>query len=69
MPSREIEYMIDYAGDKWTTYIIDERDAVMTGTQLYFNSEGEALDDLIRRLRSIKKIVDIELKERREKTC
>ena len=56
---------IDHADAKWVTYIIGERDWIIDETQLYFDSEEEAMDDFIRRLRLTKRIIDRELEERR----
>jgi len=58
---------IDYSDGKWVTYIIGERDWVIDGTQLYFDSEDMAIDDFIRRVKGMKRIMEIELEIRREK--
>ena len=57
---------IDYTNDRWVTYIIGERDCIMDNTQLYFEFEGEALDDFIRRLRLGKEIMESEIRRKEE---
>ena len=59
--------VIDRIGKRWVTYIIGERDSIIANTQLYFDSEEEALDDFIRRLKLTKREIDCGLEERRKK--
>jgi len=57
---------ISYTGGKWLTYIIDERDSVMDGTQRYFSSEDEAIDSFIKRLRGVNEIIEMEVATRKK---
>jgi len=58
---------INYVHGEWVTYIIGERNCIEDYTHKYFDSEEEAMDDFIRRLRLAKNEIDSELAERRKK--
>ena len=50
---------IKFADNIWLTYAADERASVITGSKKEFDSEEEALDDFICRLRADKVLRDI----------
>ncbi|RUS48585.1 Imm59 family immunity protein [Cohnella sp. AR92] len=53
---REYEVgMIEIEGS-WTVYATDERASVVTGSEVVFDNEHEAWDNLIKRLRAAKSL-------------
>ncbi|MFJ7366868.1 Imm59 family immunity protein [Peribacillus frigoritolerans] len=51
---RENEVGIRVDGDQWVVYVTDERASVVTGSIAKFTNESDALDNLIKRLRTEK---------------
>lgn len=52
--NRENEVAIKCEFDTWVVYATDERASTVTGSRKIFASEGEAWDNLIKRLRADK---------------
>ena len=45
--------VLDRDGDEWTVYVVDERDAVIESTLRTFDSESEAVERVLLKLRQI----------------
>lgn len=58
--NKENEVVFKCEHDKWTVYATDERANIVTGSKKIFESEDEALDNLIKRLRADKILRELE---------
>lgn len=53
-PIRENEVGIKKNDNQWVVYVTDERASIITGSEVFFNNESDALDNFIKRLRTEK---------------
>jgi len=45
--------VVDRDGSRWTVYLVDEREAVIESTRRTFDSESEALERVLLKLRQV----------------
>lgn len=55
---RENEVVIKFENSQWIVYVTDERASIVSGSIAEFNSENDALDNFIRRVRTEKILND-----------
>ena len=53
---REHEISIVSYSNKWKVYATDERASIITGSEIIFENEDDALNNFIKRLRSLNRI-------------
>ncbi len=59
-PYRADEVVIDQVNEKWLVYVISERCSKMDGTLDEYETESEALEDFIDRLRADKELRELQ---------
>ena len=52
----ENEVIITNIGNKWKVAVTDERASIITGSEVIFENESDALDNFLNRLRSFNRI-------------